>query len=406
MQKLRDILGQGALWAAIAIGLALPISTALDNVLLFLVLLMGILSGVFWQHRTLIWHNPVALGALLLCGLLVLGSVYGQGEVRDAVDVLGKYADIWFIALLLPLFKDSRYRRYGLTFFMAAMVITLVLSYLIWFGVFEGTRFFADRARDNPVVFKLHITHGILMAFAAYLFAVKARSGVVQVRILMMALGLLAAFNVLFMTQGRTGYLVLGVLGIYYIYSLLGRRAWWFGVVGAVAMSIAGYTVSPALKGRVDIALHEAQVWQPGHGNNETSSIGTRMDYYTNTLKIIVQHPFVGVGTGGFEKAYGQQISGTAVAPSNNPHNQFLLISAQLGLPGLAAFIYLLLTQWRSARNLSTEEEHLLARGVVLTMVVGSLFNSMLLDHTEGLFYAWVNGLLFAGYRTPYAGRG
>jgi O-antigen ligase len=402
---MRDALGQGALWAAVAIGLALPISTALDNVLLFLVLLTGILSGIFWKHRTLIWRNPVALAALLLCGLLVLGSFYGQGAGRDAVVVLEKYADILFMALLLPLFKESRYRRYGLALFAVAMALTLVLSYLVWFGAFEGTRFFAERTRENPVVFKLHITHGILMAFAAYLFAVKARSGVGPVRILMMTLGILAAFNVLFMVQGRTGYLVLGVLGLFYISSLLGRRSLWFVVAGAVAVSIAGYTVSPKLKGRVDIALHEASIWQPGAGRNEASSIGTRMDYYTNTLKIFVQHPFVGVGTGGFEKAYRQQIAGTPVAPSNNPHNQFLLIAAQLGLPGLAAFMLLLMAQWRTARNLPTEEERLLARGVVLTMVVGSLVNSMLLDHTEGLFYAWISGLLFAGYRLSATGR-
>lgn len=404
MQKLRVALELGALWAAVAIGFALPVSTALDNLLLFLVLLTGILSGIFWRHWTSIRHNPVALASLLLCGLLVLSSFYGQGVGKDAVMVLDKYADILFIALLLPLFREPRYRRYGLALFTAAMVLTLVLSYLIWFGSFEDTRFFVDRNRDNPVVFKLHITHGILMAFAAYLFAVKAHSGVGQAQAAMIALGFLAAFNVLFMVQGRTGYLVLGVLGIYYVYGLLGRRALWFGVVGVVAMSIVGYAISPTLKGRVDITLHEARVWQPGQGNNEASSIGTRMDYYTNTLKIIMWHPFVGVGAGGFEKAYRQQIAGTAVAPSNNPHNQFLLIAAQLGLPGLAVFILLLMTQWRTARNLPTEEERLLARGVVLTMVVGGLFNSMLLDHTEGLFYAWFSGLLFAGYRFPADG--
>jgi hypothetical protein len=37
-------------------------------------------------------------------------------------------------------------------------------------------------------------------------------------------------------------------------------------------------------------------------------------------------------------------------------------------------------------------------------MVVGCLFNSFLLDHTEALFYAWLSGLLYAGLR-PTLGR-
>jgi uncharacterized membrane protein YccC len=39
----------------------------------------------------------------------------------------------------------------------------------------------------------------------------------------------------------------------------------------------------------------------------------------------------------------------------------------------------------------------LLARGLVLTIAVGCLFNSLLLDHTEGLFFAWGLGVLFGG---------
>jgi hypothetical protein len=36
----------------------------------------------------------------------------------------------------------------------------------------------------------------------------------------------------------------------------------------------------------------------------------------------------------------------------------------------------------------------------MLTIAVGCLFNSLLLDHTEGLLYAWLTGLLFAGLQS------
>jgi hypothetical protein len=30
-------------------------------------------------------------------------------------------------------------------------------------------------------------------------------------------------------------------------------------------------------------------------------------------------------------------------------------------------------------------------------MVIGCMLNSLLLDHTEGLFYAWLTGVLYGG---------
>jgi hypothetical protein len=59
--------------------------------------------------------------------------------------------------------------------------------------------------------------------------------------------------------------------------------------------------------------------------------------------------------------------------------------------------ITLLVSQWRAAPLLASPMERNLARGLVLAMSVGCIFNSFLLDHAEGLFYAWLSGLLFAG---------
>ncbi|MGH8698598.1 MAG: hypothetical protein ACREVS_19080, partial [Burkholderiales bacterium] len=52
---------------------------------------------------------------------------------------------------------------------------------------------------------------------------------------------------------------------------------------------------------------------------------------------------------------------------------------------------------WRLAPRLPLPHEQVLARGVVLTIAVGCVFNSLLLDHTEGLFFAWGLGVLFGG---------
>ena len=83
-----------------------------------------------------------------------------------------------------------------------------------------------------------------------------------------------------------------------------------------------------------------------------------------------------------------------------NPHNEYLLLTVQTGVIGLACLLFLFFRQWRSAVLLETPQDRHLARGLVLTFVIGCLFNSLLIDHTEGLLFAWMSGLVFVTIAT------
>lgn len=385
-----------AIVAAVLLGFSIPISTGLDSILLA-VLLLSALAGWNTQYIRLISQNPVTKSALLLLGILFIGCFYGASSMSTGLKVLTKYDDLILIALLLPIFAVPKIRAYGQYTFTFAMLLTLALSFLIWLGVFQHTRFFTDRLPDNPVVFKLHITHGVLMGFSAFMFAVYAIHNTGRLRWLMFSASILALGNVLLMTQGRTGYLIVIALSIYLMLAKLHWRNIVLSIGLIVIASASIYLASPKIQSRLTLAIHEAQMWQPMQGKNEASSIGTRMDYYTNTVKIITKNPFFGTGTGGFETAYAHEIEGTAMAASNNPHNQFLLFWAQIGLIGLFIFVFFLWSAWKYAAQLHCPSEKILARGLLITIFTGCIFNSLLLDHTEGLFFAWFSGLLFAG---------
>lgn len=382
--------------SAVLLGFSLPISTGLDSILLLLLLITASL-GWHIQYTSLVYQNSVAKSALMLFFILLIGCFYGNSTPTEGFKVLGKYDDLLLFGLLLPIFSNSQLRRYGQYAFMIAMGITMLLSYMIWLKVFEHTQFFSNRLPDNPVVFKLHITHGILMGFAAFASAVYTIYSNSKMRWAMAIASILAISNVLLMTQGRTGYIVTFALTAYLIFSLFNWRKILLGLFLLIIASTLIYSTSPRLQSRIALSINEAELWKPMQGNNETSSIGTRMDYYTNTIKIIQKNPLLGVGTGGFETAYDKEIIGTNVARSNNPHNQFLLFFAQIGIVGLSAFLLLLTLAWQSATRLPTMTETLLARGLLITIATGCLFNSLLLDHTEGLFFAWLCGLLFSG---------
>jgi hypothetical protein len=59
----------------------------------------------------------------------------------------------------------------------------------------------------------------------------------------------------------------------------------------------------------------------------------------------------------------------------------------------------LLAGQWRLAARLPSAFETGAARAFVLCIGITSIVASTLLDHAEGLFFAYMSGLLFAGYR-------
>jgi O-antigen ligase len=88
-----------------------------------------------------------------------------------------------------------------------------------------------------------------------------------------------------------------------------------------------------------------------------------------------------------------------------NPHNEFLLTGQQLGLVGLLLIGAFFVTPWILSYKIdairkSIPIEGYALRGLVLTLVVGSLFNSLLLDAGEGKFYCVLAGILLSAYQS------
>jgi O-antigen ligase len=384
-----------ARWTALALGLSIPISTALDNLLLPLLVLLWLASGGFAGKWALVRRNPVALLAILLFVWLLAGMSYAAVPVGERLGVLGKYRELLLIPLLATLFRTPQERGLALAFFAAAMGVTLLASYGIALEVLPPL-ILAEGIPGNPVVFKRQITHNFFMALAAFFFAVWAlEARTPSKRMAFWASALLATANVLFMVQGRTGYVVLSAL----ITLLFFERLRLKGVIAAATLLgvlfAAAYGLSHSFKSRVDMAVQEALAWKAEEA--QSSSIGWRLEYLVNSLAVFVRNPLLGVGTGGFHQAYAEQVAGTQKERTHNPHNEYLMIAVQVGLPGLALLLLLFATQLRLAAQLSCATERVLARGVVLAVAVGCLFNSLLLDHAEGLFYAWASGILFSG---------
>jgi O-antigen ligase len=363
--------------------------------------LAGWLASGAWRHKwDAVRGNRVALAALALFGLLLIGMLYGERSSGDAAQTVRKYVDLLWIPILLGVFRDAVTRRRALHALALSIALVMLVSFLIMADVIPEIR--SDSVMGvGATVMKTRQTHGLLMAFGAFLFvqlALAASSP--RARVLWGVLAALATANGTLVVPGATGYAVLATLALYLGHIWKG----WRGIAAAVGAVIVAVTVLMTVPGpfqkRVALIRTEIDNWRPGLMDLD-SSVGTRLELYRVSAELFRDRPVLGHGTGSFARAFAAKAQDPTAKPVRNPHSEYLHWMVQLGLIGLAALLYLFWTHWRLAPHLETALARHLARGLVLTMAVGCLSNSWLMDHTEGLLYAWLTGLLFAGLKSP-----
>lgn len=395
------------------IGFSVPISVAFDNLLLALVFMAMLLNIPSVWHT--ISNNPVARAACYLFGMISIAVTYGATPWMEAAAVAGKYLDLLYIPAFMVILSRAELRQRAQYAFMMAMGLTLFLSYLVGFEIMEIQPWMSPRAvSENPAIFHNHITQNNMMALAIFLALLHLRgTATFTAKLGWGAFIVLATINVLFMVQGRTGYLVLIVLLVWFTWSTIRRNKKFSSMFGGkkillIAIGLVGvvasvYNTSEAFNHRVTSAMRQFSTWQPGSSyeiTEEPKSIAVtrRLDFYYYSAKIVQQHPIIGVGTGGLPASYAEQVNGKD-APSN-PHNEFLMITVQTGLIGLVLLLYLFYTQWRYAEKLKNALEQDAARGLMLAYAVSCTLNSSLLDHADGLLFAFMTAAFFGGWES------
>lgn len=382
-------------WSSIAIGASVPVSIALDNVLLAVALLAWLVGLQYRDKLQQAWANPVYRAALLLFVLLLAGTLYGNPAPGDAKLFLLKYLDLALIPVLGWAFLRTRERGTALYVLAGALLLILLLSYALKAGL-TPKEFWLHGTPESPVVFKSRLTHNILMAFATFLFAWLACAAKTRgAKLGWGLLGVLSAINVTLMVEGATGYVLLAALALLFGWQQLRFRGVGITIVLGLIIAATLSMVPGPFQSRAGQILQELE--QESADRPASTSTGFRMEFYRNTLTLIEKNPLFGTGTGSFPAAYAELVRNSGQNSSRNPHNEFMLITVQTGLIGLAAFLWLLWQQWRLAPQLPTPIERGLAQGLVLMMSIICMLNSALLDHTEGLLYAWLTALLYAG---------
>lgn len=389
-------------------GFCIPVSTALTNVVLGLVVLVWLLDNGadrFARWGRILKSNPVAMMGLAVFLMHVIGLFYSDGDKEKIIESLSDGAKFLFIGMVMVYFTDKKFHPAFLLSFISAMGLILLLSSLLWVGLLPDFISVKGDA-SNCVVFHDHIKQNIFMAFAAFVAAIKARnSGTGPVlKWLWACFSLLAMFNVIFMVAGRIGHVIVIVLAVYYFLTWDRTKSLMTGGVVLVLLgTFAWINPTNPLFSRAQTVIDEVREWDYQKPAHRSSSSGLRLEWYLNSLKIIKQHPVFGTGTGSFTATYNELVKNTGMKTTDNPHNEYLMTAVQFGLAGLLVLLGFFAVQWRQTVFFKDRGQKLMARGFVLLMLIACMTASPLQDNAEGWFFVFMSGLFFAGCHTNEA---
>lgn len=216
---------------AFLLGIGLPTSNFIMNLSMVLAVICLLLSRDTRYVKVLVKNPLIWLPALMF--LLLAISLLWHHNLYGKVMV-GKYSKLLYILPLAMFFVLSRsLASYFAKGFLLANAVILAAS--LWVGVLHMPLGQIDPL--NPYVFKLQITHNFFMALAAVIWLSLAFRSQGLKRWGYALLVCLAVYNIIFMVQGRTGYIALAAaFGMWGLLSLSNRQRLGM-VVGALIVA-------------------------------------------------------------------------------------------------------------------------------------------------------------------------
>jgi len=372
------------IYAAIATCFFIPLSTSLMDVFALITLVCWVFSGKVFELPQLMKRSPVALIATALFLLFVIGIFYSSANLFYSLEYFKKYRELIYLPMVISILSDNPQAKINAEYsFVIGSIILLFISFLMHFSLIPIHRY------GDSILF--HITHSFFMAILAY-WSAHYLFGSKQYRYLWLIVLVAAVYNTIFIAPGRTGMFVLFLLLLLFVFQRLSLKKQILAFFLIFSLFTGAFFISNNFSTRLDEAWHEIVTYH--HGTSRTS-LGQRLDWWNDSLELIKKRPLFGYGTGGFTVAHNQLIKGTDIEPTDNPHNEYLFITVQLGLIGLLLFLTLFITQWMCSNKLP-DKDKFLVQGIVLAMAAGCLMNSFLFDSHQGHFYAFLSGIFFA----------
>lgn len=367
-------------WGFCCMFFFLPIATSPAVIAGGLSLGIWIFSGKFIKERQR-WFNQDWTTPVLLSMLLPWIGLLWSDNLSEGLNLAQK-SHYWLYTFAIASICPPYSFIILIKAFLAGLSLNVSISILQYLGI-------VPMLKGCPAGFMGPITYSLLLVFGLLLLSfyyrrVKGRR--YQIFLILLMVTYLFSLSV---NTGRIGYLAVVILSPWILYNILGRKHLLKIAVGILIWIII-LSLSPTVRDRTKQALDDVKAYY--HGDKNTS-VGMRLHMWEGAIKIFLQKPILGVGTGGYMKAMMKYKDDPNLPDFAQPHNSFLYIASSYGIVGLFLLLWLFVVFMRKgwhARE-SIEGFSVLSFGAVL--LIGSLTDTQILSLSTAKMFALLTGL-------------
>ena len=375
------------------------ISPALTNVFVVLSVISSLILIIKNKDTHKIFEEKIFIICFSIFTLLLLSYVYTISEFEQYYEIIKKYIKFLYIPLFVYFIRIQNNSKLVIKYFIYGCTLILFLSYCKYFEIFNFYSFYnfleslnitkikSKILENDTAIFQHYIIQGIVFSFFSFLclyIFMKNR------KIIYLILSFFSFFNVLFMNDSRAAYILILILFVLSLFSIIKDKKIKISLI-IIFTSLLFTQASDNLEFRIKTLTSDLAYME---SNNYNSSLGLRYVWTKVGLDNLKNKPILGYGAGSYKKTseiYFKKngFNQYELYITNNPHNEFISLSTQLGFIGLFlffAFLYFLF------RNSGREVLYL---GIALTVFISSIFNSAFYDNMLGLFLIIIISILY-----------
>jgi O-antigen ligase len=380
----------------ITLAFLMPLTVFGANLIIILICFLWIISGSFKSKFEKIKNSDLILASMAFFLIHVFGLLWTEDKSWGLHIIHKMWYFIGLFPILFTIVKRENLRKY-ISIFLFAILITEVISYLIWFELIEPFKIATLR---NPTPFMSHISYNPILAFAIYLVGheILFKQTTLVKRYVYIFFIFSMSIN-MFITGGRAGQVMFFAVLIILIFQYFNNNKLKAAIVAFIvtcSIFFIAYQSSVIFQSRINDAVSNVINYE----SNKATSVGLRITFAINSLEVIKKNLILGVGTGDLPSEYAKvnQKNTPSLPNTGNPHNMYILVLMQTGIVGLFSLLSIFYYQIKLSLNSQDKFIRDVGMSLPLLFLIIMLSESYLLGHFTSLMFVFFSSFLYKDF--------